>query len=82
VNQINQSSLFEPVLVKRYSWSRACSREQYLRLLNTYSDHRNLDEERKWRLFGGIGQMIDDWGGQVIRPYLSVLYLARKRATG
>jgi ubiquinone/menaquinone biosynthesis C-methylase UbiE len=78
--QIDGSGLFGEVAVKRYPWSRIYDRDQYLRLLNTYSDHGGLAEPRRRTLFEGIGAVIEDmYGGEITRPYLSVLYIARKK---
>jgi SAM-dependent methyltransferase len=80
-DQIARTGLFEQVRVARYKWTREFTRDEYLRLLNTYSDHRSLDDERRARLFAGIGDVIDkEFGGKVTRPYLSVLYIAKKSA--
>jgi SAM-dependent methyltransferase len=77
---INETGLFEPVLVKGYLWTKDYNTEEYLKLLNTYSDHRNLEESRRTRLFRGIGELIEkEYGGTITRPYLAVLYIARKR---
>ncbi len=78
--QIDGSGLFGEVAVKRYPWSRIYDSEQYLRLLNSYSDHGGLAEPRRRELFEGIGAVIEDrYGGEITRPYLSVLYIARKK---
>lgn len=79
--QFNQTGLFEPVQVRRYEWSETQTRDQHLRLLNTYSDHRSLGEKQRQELLARIGDLIDrDFGGVIERPYTSVLLLARKRA--
>jgi len=79
VAAINETGLFGPVQVKQYSWSKVYPAEAYLKLLNTYSDHRSLGAEKRTALFGGIERMIaEKYGGQVTRPYLSVLYIASK----
>jgi SAM-dependent methyltransferase len=81
-DQIDGSGLFGKVTVKRYPWSRIYDRDQYLRLLNTYSDHGGLAEPKRRKLFEGIGAVIEDrYGGEITRPYLSVLYIARKKGT-
>ena len=78
-DDINRTGLFEKVLVKRYSWSKPYDKNQYLKLLSTYSGHRNLEESRRKKLFTGIGALLEeDFGGTITRPYLSVLYLAKK----
>jgi SAM-dependent methyltransferase len=81
VQQIEQTGLFESVAVKRYAWSTNYTRDEYLRLLNTYSNHLSLEHKRRARLHSAIGALIDrEFGGIVERPYLSVLYLARRKA--
>jgi SAM-dependent methyltransferase len=79
---INGTGLFEKVLVKQYPWSKTFDKIQYLKLLNTFSGHRNLEEARRSKLFTGIGTLIEEeFGGAIERPYLSVLYLAKKKVS-
>ena len=79
VGLIEGSSCFNEVVVNRYLWSVSFSRDEYLRLLDTYSDHGSLDKARKMRLYEGIAELIDEkYDGYVQRPYLSVLLTARK----
>lgn len=76
---INGTGLFEKVVVKQYHWSKEYNKERYIKLLNTYSSHRTLPEERRSRLFRGISTLIDEeLGGKIKRPYISVLYIAKK----
>ena len=78
VNYINKTGLFEKVLVKRYSWTEEYKTDQYIKLLNTYSDHRCLDEKRRLALFSGIKTLIEnEYDGVITRPYLTVLYIAK-----
>ncbi len=78
-NYINRTGLFEKVLVKRYPWTKKYTADQYIKLLNTYSDHRCLDKKRRKKLFNDIRTLIEDeYGGRIIRPYLTVLYIAKK----
>jgi hypothetical protein len=82
-NQVARTGLFEQIRVEHYEWTREFTRDEYIRLLNSYSDHRSLDDERRARLFAGIGDVIGkEFGGRVTRPYLSVLYIAKKYAGG
>jgi SAM-dependent methyltransferase len=76
---INATCLFEPVIVTTYPWFQAYTTQEYLRLLNTYSDHRNLAAEQRAQLFQGIADLIETkYGGTITKPYLAVLYLAKK----
>ena len=73
-------SLFEDFEVRRYRWDRQYSSSEYLKLLETYSDHISLEENRKIELYEGIKEIIDnDYDGTIVRPYLSVLYIAENK---
>lgn len=75
---IDDCAVFQPVTVRQYPWAKDFNTEQYLKLLNTYSGHRALEENRRSALFQGIADVIDkNYNGTVVRPYLSVLYFAR-----
>lgn len=77
---MNETGLFEKVIVKRYHWKDEYTSEQQIKLLNTYSDYRKLDEERRKRLFKEIVELIErKYRGKLTRPYLTVLYFAKKR---
>jgi SAM-dependent methyltransferase len=79
--EINQTGLFEPVQVRTYAWAKDYPTADYLRLLNTYSDHHALEENQKMGLFRDIGVLIDErFGGKVVRPYLTALFLAPKKS--
>ncbi len=69
---------FDRVETRSFPWSVVLTSEEYLGLLRTYSDHIRLPEDRRRCLFGGVAEAIDRHGGQVVKPYLAVLWLARK----
>lgn len=76
---IRATGLFSTVEVRTYPWSKNFTTVEYLRLLNTYSGHRAIPEERRRDLYQAIAGLIDGrFDGQVERPYLTELYLARK----
>jgi len=76
---IQESGRFDPVLIYRFPWSERYTTKQYLGLLNTYSDHLTLPEEQQKPLYKGIAEVIDRYGGWIEKPYLAVLFMARKR---
>lgn len=64
--------------MRTYPWSQAYTTCDYLRLLNTYSDHRRLEAPRRERLFGEIAELIKHgYGGSVTKDYLAVLYVLK-----
>jgi SAM-dependent methyltransferase len=80
--QLEQSNLFDAAQVRTYLWSRTYTAEEYMRLLDTYSDHRMLGIERRNELRTKIGNLIEEeYGGKVERPYLSMLLIAKRNVT-
>jgi SAM-dependent methyltransferase len=59
-------------------WRLTFTPDAYVRLLDTYSDHRTLHDGQQQRLLGAIHCLAEDrFGGQVPREYRTVVYLAR-----
>ena len=53
---------------------------EYISLLNTYSDHRALDDSIREALFLDIAELINtQFAGQIIKEYLTILYLAHRK---
>jgi len=76
---VEASGLFEEPVVRRYLWKRNYSRDDYIRLLDTYSDHRALPTRVRDHLYEGVSRLIDEeYGGVVERPYLTALFVAQK----
>lgn len=79
VEYIRSTGLFLSVTTRTYSWSCTYTTSEYLRLLNTYSNHLRLEEGRRRSLYQDIAGLIERrFNGKVERPYLSVLYLCKK----
>lgn len=77
--EILDSGFFGEVQISQYQWSVRFSRDQYISLLNTFSDHRALPDRERGELYNGVSKIIDEkYGGFVERPYLSVLFVAKK----
>lgn len=79
IEELGADGIFEGVQRRTHDWSRVYDRALYLRLLNTYSDHRLLSGERRARLFRELADLIDaEFGGEVERPYRTELIVARR----
>ena len=76
---LSESEYFEDVVVRTYPWFARYKTKEYLGLLNTYSDHLRLPVKRRKALFAEIADVIDCHGGYIKKPYLAVLYLARRK---
>ena len=71
------SGCFGEVTVRQYLGSETYTTEQYLKLLRTYSGHRGLDEDTRGKLFAGIREVIERFGGRVTKPSLTALFHSR-----
>ncbi|HTK07121.1 MAG TPA: class I SAM-dependent methyltransferase [Ktedonobacteraceae bacterium] len=77
---IEQTCLFGEVTVRRYSWDVTYDADSYLRLLDTYSNHRILDKQRHDRLFHEIADLINTrYNGRITKGYLAILYMAHRK---
>ncbi len=78
-DSIIECGYFSDVEVHEYNWSVRFSRDEYISLLNTFSDHRALQEESRMELYSGISDIIDSkYNGFVDRPYVSILFTTKK----
>jgi SAM-dependent methyltransferase len=74
---LRESPYFKKVVVRQYPWTARYKTNEYLGLLNTYSDHLRLPDEKRGALFGDIASVIERNGGFIDRPYLAVVYMAQ-----
>jgi SAM-dependent methyltransferase len=63
---------------RRFDWQQAYTREQWLDLLVTFSDHQLLPEPARTRLLSALGDAVDDLGGSITAEYSTLLLLARR----
>ena len=78
--EIEGSGLFEAVTRRSYRWDETYDAEGYLRVLNTYSGHRSLNDDTRERLFRGIADLIDNgFDGRIVKGYLTTLYVAKRK---
>ena len=78
-SEINHSGYFAPAKVNYYPWSERYNVQEYLGLLNTYSDHLRLSEVHRKRLFKAVAEVIEQYGGAIEKPYVAVSYVAHRR---
>ncbi|EBZ4664299.1 class I SAM-dependent methyltransferase [Salmonella enterica subsp. enterica serovar Bovismorbificans] len=69
---------FCDISARLYPAVRVLKAEEYIRLLNTYSDHRALDNEIRMKFEEAISSTITRTGGEVTVYDTMDLYLARK----
>ena len=71
---------FQDPIKRVYPWRETYSSEQYIKLLNTYSDHIALPDKNKRLLYEGIANLIETkYSGQITKHYAAVLDFREKK---
>lgn len=78
--EIENTGLFDRVTNLQYQWDQPYDADGYLRVLNTYSGHRNLQDDTRNRLFDGVANLINSrYGGRIVKGCLTTLYVAHRK---
>jgi SAM-dependent methyltransferase len=77
--ELREDAAFSDLTERSVRWSLRYSREQYLGLLGTHSDHILLADAARQRLFTAVGAAIDAAGGSFELTYETAMLLARRR---
>jgi SAM-dependent methyltransferase len=78
--EIQNTGFFGSILTRHYRWDETYDSWGYLRVLNTYSGHRSLNDDIRERLFRGIADLIDNgFDGRIVKGYLTTLYVAKRK---
>ena len=77
-DELAASGAFDAPVKRVFTRTQTYTREQWVRLLGTHSDHRILPAEQRARLHAAVGDVIDQHGGSVDVVYDTLLYLSRR----
>jgi SAM-dependent methyltransferase len=78
--EIELSGRFDDVVVRQFDWEVAYDAEQYIRLLNTFSDHIAMEQWQRDRLYTEIRRRLAQRpDGRLRRHWGAVLHVARRR---
>jgi len=69
---------FKDIMMKLYEVERTYSADDYIALLDTYSDHRALPDENRAALYTGVKEVIARHGGQQKLNFIFQLYMGKK----
>ncbi|MBV8755971.1 MAG: class I SAM-dependent methyltransferase [Deltaproteobacteria bacterium] len=76
--EIRDSGVFAPPRIHDFAWTQRYTTQQYLDLIATYSDHAVLPQANRDALFAAIAAIIDRAGGEVVIPYATLAFVARR----
>ena len=77
-DRIEASGLFSVEAKHTYEWSHNYTSKDYVRLLDSYTDHRLLPDYDKQKLYDGVATAIDCHGGIINLPYVTVAYMCAR----
>lgn len=76
---IETTGCFGPVEVRTYPFPQVYTTAEYLRLINTFSDHLAMPVDKRKALYAGIADLIEGrYAGKINKHVLSTLYLAKR----
>jgi len=75
-SQIEETGLFEVVLIRQYAWEVEYTAEEYIALLKTFSGHITMQEWQRERLFGETRRLLG--ARKVRRGWGAVLHIGRR----
>lgn len=76
--RFNASGRFGTVFSAQYPHNTEYTADEYVKLMQTMSDHRTMPEAARRQLLGEIHAAIERFGGVIKVDYLVTLYLARR----
>ncbi len=77
--EIEASTLFEEIQVRRYVWEKRYTAEEYIALLNTFSGHIAMDAAKREQLYREIRHRISRRPDASVRRHWSaILHVARR----
>lgn len=73
-----KSGYFKNIIAKSYPWSIQYDVSQYLNLLNTQTDYLQIPQSDRQNLQRAIAEVLNAYGGSIVKPYVSALFIAQK----
>lgn len=78
--EIEASGLFEDIRTERYLWTDQYDADSHVALMQTASDHRLLEREKREWLFAEMRRLIAARpGGRITKHQLTILHIARRK---
>jgi SAM-dependent methyltransferase len=78
ISQIQINNLFKNPVSKIYRWVDEYTTERYLKLMNSYSDFHDIDNDKQKAILDSVEDYIDCKGGKIVIPQEVRLYMAKK----
>ena len=77
-SEIQTNNLFDRPVSKIYRWNDEYTTERYLKLINSFSNFHDLDNDKKKAILGAVADYINSKNGKIVVPQEVRLYMAKK----
>ena len=79
IEEIKSSGCFKEAVVYRFPWSQRYTADEYIGFMKTCNGYLSANENDKQAAEVRVREIINRYGGFIVRQYLCVLFLAQKR---
>ncbi|MBU3128648.1 class I SAM-dependent methyltransferase [Clostridium tagluense] len=77
--EIKSSGCFKEAIVYRFPWSQIYTADEYIGFMKTCNGYLSASENDRQAAEVKVREIINGYGGFIVRQYLCVLFLAQKR---
>ena len=78
ISEIQTNNLFDKPVSKIYRWDDEYTTERYLKLINSFSDFHDIDNDKKKAILETVADYINSKNGKIVVPQEVRLYMAKK----
>ena len=78
IEEIKSSECFKETTVYRFPWSQRYTTDEYIGYMKTCNWYLSASENDRQAAEVKVGEIINRYGGFIVRQYLCVLFLAQK----
>ncbi|WP_291637321.1 hypothetical protein [Clostridium sp.] len=77
-SEIQTNNLFDRPVSRIYRWDDEYTTERYLKLINSFSNFHDLDNNKKKAILETVADYINSKNGKIVVPQEVRLYMAKK----
>jgi cyclopropane fatty-acyl-phospholipid synthase-like methyltransferase len=77
-SEIQTNNLFDMPVSRIYRWNDEYTTERYLKLINSFSDFHDLDNDKQKAILETVADYINSKNGKIVVPQEVRLYMAKK----
>ena len=79
IEEIKSSGCFNEAMVYKFPWSQKYTADEYIGFMKTGNSYLSASEDDRQAAEAKVREILNRYGGFIVRQYLCVLFLAQKR---